>query len=80
MLSNAGKEILLALRVKADNASLVHAISSDVLFLAGTSPQIPGSAIQHAVRMGSYGIARDLLLQALYVSVQGGSRVLSEYL
>merc|ERR1719329_1571698 len=29
----------------------------------GTSPQIPGSAVQHAVRMGSYGIARDALLQ-----------------
>lgn len=28
----------------------------------GTSPQLPGSAVQHSVRMGSYGVARDLML------------------
>jgi len=32
----------------------------------GTSPQIPGSAVQHAVRMGSYGLAKDALLQVVH--------------
>jgi len=29
----------------------------------GTTPQLPGSAVQHAVRMGSYGVAKEALLQ-----------------
>jgi hypothetical protein len=29
----------------------------------GTSPQLLGSAVQHSLRMGSYGIAKDCLVQ-----------------
>lgn len=32
----------------------------------GTSPQIPGSAVQHAVRMGSYGLAKEALLEVVH--------------
>jgi len=31
----------------------------------GTTPQLPGSAMQHSVRMGSYGVAKEALLQVL---------------